>query len=188
MIRSLSHSAILLAAVCSLFPTAVLAAGQCLKRGDSLGVFYVTKVAGAEDDGVMVGQDLCYRCRYGSSPMVIVFARETGGNVTELVRQLDQAVLEYQELKFKGLVTLIGEDVAEVKKAACAVATQAQVKRLPVVVAKETQSGPPNYKLTDESAVTIIVARDSQVFSTHVFTADSIDVAMVMSDVQEILN
>ena len=50
-----------------------------LQQGDSVGVFYVTKVAGATNDGVAPGEQLCYRCRYGSSPIIMVFARRTGG-------------------------------------------------------------------------------------------------------------
>jgi hypothetical protein len=188
MSRSRLAKAFLLAAVCSLVPSVVIAAGQRLRRGDSIGVFYVTKVAGAKDDGVEVGQDLCYRCRYGSSPMVIVFVRDTGGRVPELVRQLDHAVDMHEESSFKSLVTLIGEDAAQLKEAACRIAELADVKRVPIVVAKETQTGPLNYKLPDESAVTVVIAKDSQVVATHVFSADSIDVAAVMNDVRQMLN
>ncbi len=48
-------------------------AEECLKQGDPIGAFYVTKVAGADEDGVPVGEELCYRCKYGSRPMVMVF-------------------------------------------------------------------------------------------------------------------
>ena len=44
-----------------------------LQVGERIGAFYVTKLAGAEDDGVAVGKNLCYRCKNGGRPQVMVF-------------------------------------------------------------------------------------------------------------------
>ncbi len=189
MSRMFLGNALTLALVCS---TAVTAGADtstedALKQGDSIGVFYVTKVAGAEDDGVEPGEELCYRCRYGSRPMVMMFARDTGGKVTDLVKQIDAAVAKNEDVSLKALLTLIGEDAASLKEDASKIAKKAAVKNVPVVVAKETKTGPLNYKLADDAAVTIIVAKDSQVVNTHVFAADKIDIAAVMADVQQIL-
>lgn len=164
-----------------------ISAAECLQQGDAVGVFYVTKVAGAEDDGVIPGEHLCYRCRYGSRPLVMVFARRTGGRLTELVRRLDRAVATNQDSRLKGLVTFVGEDAAEMKLSAESVAEMAAVKKVPLVVAKEPITGPINYKLSADAAITIVVAKDSQVVNTHTFDVDTIDVAKVMTDVQQIL-
>jgi hypothetical protein len=161
---------------------------ECLKQGDSIGVFYVTKVAGAEDDGVEPGEDLCYRCRYGSRPMVMVFARDTGGNVPELLKKIEAAVVANEDASFQGLMTLVGEDAAKLKEEAGKLAKKSSVKKVPVVVAKETKTGPLNYRLPSDVAVTIVVARDSQVVNTYLYAADEIDIAAVMSEVQQMLN
>lgn len=120
--------------------------------------------------------------------MVIVFARDTGGKVTDLVKQLDAAVAKNEDASLKGLLTLIGEDAASLKEDASKIAEKAGVKNVPVVVAKETKTGPLNYKLAGDAAVTIVVAKDSQVVNTHVYSADKIDIAAVMADVQQILH
>jgi hypothetical protein len=158
-----------------------------LQQGDSVGVFYVTKVAGATNDGVAPGEQLCYRCRYGSSPIIMVFARRTGGRVTELVRRIDMAVSSNRRRRLKGLVTIMGENSYDVKKAAGKVATAAEVTHVPVVVAKELQTGPLNYKLPADAEVTVVVAKDSQVVNTHTFTSEKVDVAAVMNDIERIL-
>ena len=158
-----------------------------LRRGDSVGVFYVTKVAGAEDDGVRPGEQLCYRCRYGSSPMVMVFARRTGGRVTELVKRIDKAVFSNRKRRLKGLVTMMGKDSSSVKLAAGKVAAAAEVEYVPVVVAKEVQTGPLNYKLPADADVTVVVAKDSQVVRTHTYTSEKVDIAAVMDEVERIL-
>ncbi len=165
-----------------------LAAEPCLKQGDSVGVFYVTKVAGAEDDGVFPGENLCYRCRYGSRPLVMVFARRSGGRLTELVRRLDRAVASNRDSSLKGLITFVGETPTEAKESAASCAKSAAVKTVPVVVANEANTGPVNYKLATDAAVTIVVAKDSQVIHTHTYDVDTIDVATVMSEVQQIIH
>ncbi len=162
-------------------------ADPCLQRGDAVGVFYVTKVAGAVDDGVVPGEQLCYRCRYGSRPMVMVFARRTGGRLTELIRRLDRAVASNRRSSLKGMVTFVGGDATELKQRAAAVAEEAAVKKVPVVVAQETEKGPSNFKLPADAAVTVVVAKDSQVVNTHTFDEDNINVSEVMTDVQQIL-
>ena len=186
-------NALFVALICSIAATdgtarAETSTADSLKQGDSIGVFYVTKVAGAEDDGVEPGEDRCYRCRYGSSPMVMIFARDTGGRVTDLVKQLDAEVEKNEDAGLKGLLSLIGENAATLKEDASKIAKKAAVKNVPVVIAKETKTGPLNYKLSDDAAVTIVVAKDNQVVSTHIFAAEEIDIAAVMAEVQQILH
>ncbi|TWU34449.1 hypothetical protein [Novipirellula artificiosorum] len=161
---------------------------SCLKAGDSIGAFYVTKVAGAEDDGVEQGQELCYRCRYGSRPMVMVFARDTGGKMPELLKQLDSAVSKNEDAKLKGLVTLLGDDAEALKANAEKLAATTSAKHVPLVVAKDSKTGPANYKISPEAVITVVVANDSQIISTKTFAANEIDIAGIMKDVQGMLN
>lgn len=162
---------------------------QCLKAGSSLPAFYVTKVAGADDDGVEPGQELCYRCKYGSRPMVMVFARDTGGNVNDLVKQLDTTVAANKEAQLKGFVTLMGKDAKALKDTATKVAKTSGAKMVPVVVAQQNVKGPASYKIDEKAAVTVVIANDSQVVASHTFaTADKVDVAAVMGEVKKMLN
>ena len=159
-----------------------------LKQGDAIGAFYVTKAGGAVDDGVEEGEELCYRCRYGSRPMVIVFARDTSGKVSELIKEIDTAVTANEESQLKGLLTLLGKDADALMAQATQLADKASVKQVAVVVAKETQTGPTNYKISADAAVTVVIANDSQVVATHTFDADKIDIAAVMNEVKQMLN
>ncbi len=158
-----------------------------LKKGDAAGAFYVTKVAGAEEDGVTVGTELCYRCRYGSRPMVMVFTRSTDGAVPKLMQQLDSAIVDNEASQFRALVTLMGDDAAKVKENAIQIAERSGVKHLPVVVAKETAGGPANYRLSESADVTIVVASDSQVVSANTYDSDRIDIAAIMGEVNALV-
>lgn len=162
------------------------AADDCLEKGDAVGAFYVTKIAGAVNDGVKCGQELCYRCRYGSRPMVMVFARETTPELVKLVKEIDSAIAEDNESQLRGLVTFMGEDVAEVKDDASVFAEESGVKHLPVAIAKDTQTGPPNYKL-DNSAITVFIAEDSQLVSMHRSKTERINASSLMGRVRQLI-
>ena len=160
--------------------------GLC--KGDSIGAFYVTKVGGAEGDGVEVGESLCYRCRYGGRPMVMVFARKAGSNVEKFVKDLDQAVGEASDADLKGLVTMLGAESETLEKEAKTLTSHTGVKNVPVVVSKDPENGPGSYKLNPTAEITVVIADRSQVVAKHEFSADSIDTAAVMSDVKSVLN
>ncbi len=159
-----------------------------LSAGDDVGAFLVTKVAGAKDDNVDNGDSLCYRCKYGQRPMVIVFTRVTDGSVPKLVEQLDAAVAKHSKNQLKGFVTLIGKEQKELTSEGQAMASKLGDKNIPIVVAKDSENGPSNYKLDANTAVTVVLVNHSQVVARHNFAADKVDVAAVMKQVNEMLN
>ena len=158
-----------------------------LKSGDPIGAFYVTKVAGAEEDGVKAGQELCYRCKYGQRPMVMVFTRKGGEKVNQLVKELDSCVAANSEAQLRGFVTVMGEDQAEVKNSAKAIIEKSGAKMIPVAIS-DSPNGPANYRLDPEAEVTVIVANESQVVASHSFAADKVDVAAVIKEVTKTIN
>jgi hypothetical protein len=159
---------------------------QC---GDSIGAFYVTKVAGAEDDGVDQGQNLCYRCRNGAKPQVIVFTRSTNKKVAELVKQLDKAVSENESSKLRVFVNLLGDDKEELSDKAKKFAVRSEVKNVPFVVPNEFENGPENYGINAKADVTIMLASDLGVKSTFAFAnAKDVNIDLVLKDLSKILN
>jgi hypothetical protein len=161
---------------------------ESLKQGDPIGPFMVTKVAGAEDDGVETGESLCYRCRYGSRPMVMVFSRDAGASVAKLVKEIDSAVSANPDSELKGLVTLLGKDRDQLKQQASQLIQDSGAKHVPMVISEDPEHGPSDYGIDAAADVTVIVANDSQVVATHTFNADSVDAAKVMSEVKQLLN
>ncbi len=159
-----------------------------LKQGDPIGAFEVTKVAGAEDDGVEAGETLCYRCRYGSGPMVMVFARDGGEKLAMLVKELDSATKSNANSPLKSFVTLLGSDRESLKQQAEKIVSASGAKNIPVTIANDTEHGPVAYKISEDAEVTVIVANDSQVVATHTFKAAGIDTAKIMSDIKQLFN
>ena len=95
---------------------AVAVAGE-LKSGpqpdQAIGPFDVVKCGGGTDDDVSVGEQLCYRCRYGNRPMVMVFTRTVNDTVAALTSKLNEEVAEHKDAKLSAFVNLIGDDNRE---------------------------------------------------------------------------
>ena len=159
------------------------------QTGDSLGAFYVTKVAGAENDGIDEGQNLCYRCRNGKRPQVVVFTRSTNPKVAELVQKLDKAVAENESSQLRVFVNLLGEDKEELSDKAKKFAAKARAKNVPIVVPNEFENGPDNYGINEKADVTIMLASDLGVKASHaVRKASQLNVDSVIEDLSKILN
>src|SRR6056300_1510235 len=63
---------------------------SCPQPGESVGAFIVTKVAGNAEDGVADGKALCYRCKMGARPVVMVFARSGDASLAKLVKKIEE--------------------------------------------------------------------------------------------------
>ena len=158
------------------------------QTGDSLGAFYVTKIAGAEEDGIEQGQNLCYRCKNGRRPQVVVFTRSTSPKVAQLVRKLDKAVADNASSKLCVFVNFLGDDKEEVSDEAEKFAARSKAKNVPFVVPNEFENGPDNYGINSKAEITITLASDANVKATHAFaSAKDMDVASVLNDINKIL-
>ena len=160
-----------------------------LQAGATIGAFDVTKVAGAEDDGVAVDANLCYRCKNGNSPQVMIFTRSSDEQVVKLVQKLDAALAENSSKKLRAFVNVIGEDKASATKEAKKLASATKAKEVPFVVPNEVENGPGDYGLNSKAAVTVILAKRGEVKASHAFaSAKDVSVDAVIADLAKILS
>lgn len=162
-------------------------AGANLNVGDPVGTFRVIKVAGGDDDGVEIGATLCYRCRYGSSPMALVFVRRSSTQIDDLIQSLDHAIQTHPNEKLRGLVVLLGDDTAKLKEQAEQLADRTGVERVPVVVSVDGNAGPPAYRLSTADEVSVVVAKDSQVVATQFSAADRVRADTILKHIEAML-
>ena len=78
------------------------------KVGTGIAAFNVTKLCGAESDGIKAGNNLCYRCRNGARPQVMVFTRSTDAKVADLVNKLDKAIMSNSDSQLRVFVNFMG--------------------------------------------------------------------------------
>lgn len=161
-----------------------------LEPGKFVGAFFVTKCAGADEDGVEVGKNLCYRCKNGGRPQIMVFARDvTDKNVVKLIQELDKAIADNSEKELRAFVNVLGEDKEELSSTAKEAAKTTKAKNVPFVVPNEFENGPDNYGLNSKAEVTVILATGGQVKANHaVADAKDLKVDDVLADVKKLVN
>ncbi|QDV67762.1 hypothetical protein Poly24_14660 [Rosistilla carotiformis] len=183
---SLLSLAIALAFVGSVSAKDALVSGP--QEGDRIGAFYVTKCAGASDDGVEEGKNLCYRCKNGSRPQVMVFTRSTDAKVIDLVKKLDAAIGKNEDAQLKAFVNLMGDSKEDLNESAKDMAAKTKASHIPFVVPNEFENGPDNYGINAKAAVTVVMAGNAQVKASYaVADAKDLDVDAVVANLSKIL-
>ncbi len=161
-----------------------------LQNGESVGAFTVEKCAGAVDDNVEVGKNLCYRCMLGSKPVVMVFARKADKNLGALVKELDKAVASHSDQKLSSFVNLIGEKPDDLKKAAKDFAKENQVKNVALVVPEANENGPPEFNISPNAEVTVMLYTKGKVEANYAVAPGQLDsktIAAIIGDTSKIL-
>ena len=159
-----------------------------LQAGEFIGPFYVTKTAGAEEDGVKVGANLCYRCKNGSRPQVMVFTRSSNDKVVELVKSLDAEMKKNESKQLRAFVNVMAEDKTDAAEAAKTLAASSKATNVPFVVPNEVENGPDDYGLNSKAEVTIILANGGKVIANHAYASGAeVDVKAVVADLSKIL-
>lgn len=160
-----------------------------LKVGEDVGPFDVTKLAGAENDSVKVGQQLCYRCKNGSRPQVMVFTRSTDEKVLALVKKLDAQMAKNSDKQLRGFVNLLGENKDAAADSAKKLAANSKVSNVPFVVPNEYENGPADYGLNAKAEITVLVAKEGKVTANHAYAkAKDLDVDTIVKDIEKAVN
>ena len=137
--------------------------------GDSVGAFTVLKVAGNPDDGFPVGKSGCYRCKTGSKPVVMVFARSADEKLAKLLKKIEEEVEEHQDEKLMSFVNMIGADADSLKKATEEFASKHGITRIAFVVPEDAKDGPADFKIAPDADVTVVCYREGKVKANHAF-------------------
>jgi hypothetical protein len=156
-----------------------------LQVGEYPGAFNVADVTGPS-----AGQKLCYRCRYGSQPVVSIFARKIDDNVTKLVKEIDGVVGKHRDERMAAFVVLLTDSPDDAEGQLKKVASDNKIGHTPLTVFENTV-GPAKYKINKDADVTVMMWVESDVKVNHAFAADALNadaISKVVSDTQKILN
>jgi len=161
------------------------------QTGEGVGAYQVTKVAGAESEGVKDGSNLCYRCRMGSRPVVMVFARSADKSLAQLTKELDQVVAKNSDKKLASFVNLLGKDEDALKKQAAEFVNGNKLENVAFVVPHDQPNGPGSYKINPEADVTVLIYREGKVVVNHTLAAGKLNdgaIKQIVADTAKILN
>lgn len=137
------------------------------QTGEMVGAFTVTKVAGNPDDGVADGKTLCYRCKMGQRPVVMVFARSADEKFAKFLKKLEGELEEHADEKLTAFVNMIGTDAEALKKDAADFVAKHDIKRVAFVVPEDSENGPPEFKIAPEAEITIVCYKEGKVKANH---------------------
>lgn len=116
-----------------------------------------------------------------------MFAREVNPGLTGLVKKLEAATQTYSDCSFRAVVVLLSDD-DKMEKTLKELADKEGLKK--VVLALESQSGPPNYKLAKDAEVTVLLYEHKKVKKNFAFEKGKLtdkDADAVVGSVKEIL-
>lgn len=137
--------------------------------GETVGAMTVTKVTGNPLDGVPDGKTLCYRCKMGSRPVVMVFARTADTGLAKLLKKLDEEIEEHQSAKLTGFVNMLGTDAETLKRDTAEFVKLHGIERIAFVVPEESANGPTDYKIAPDADLTVVCFKGGKVQANHAF-------------------
>jgi hypothetical protein len=175
----------MLALVAMLAACAWVQAEECLTVGDSVGAFNVVDVTGPS-----AGEKLCYRCQYGNRPVVTVFARKMTPEVASLTKEIDTVVGSNSDKKMAAFVVMLTDQPETVESTLKTVAKEQGIKNTPLTTF-DGNAGPANYKLAQDSEVTVMMWVKGKVAVNKSFKAGELTkdtVAASVKDTAKILN
>ena len=162
------------AAACLLAVAGAAFAADKLESGLPVGEGPVPAFNVRDITGPNKGKTLCYRCQYGARPVVTVFTRELNDTVKDLVKKIDAQVGENKEKKMAAFVVVLTEDPDAVEPKIEALAKDAKIANTPLTIV-EGAAGPPEYKLSKDAEVTVMMWVDSEVKVNQAFAKGKLD-------------
>ncbi len=150
-----------------------------LPVGERVPAFNVRDITGPHK-----GETLCYRCQYGTRPVVTIFTREVNDSVTDLIAKIDAVVGKNKDSKMAAFVCVITEDSEKVEKQLEALAKDKKIANTPLTIIEGT-TGPDNYKLSKDAAVTVMMWNESTVKVNEAFGKSTLDAKTIEKLVAE---
>lgn len=175
-----SLSAVL--AVASVAYAAELKSG--LKVGESVGAFDVTDCSGPNE-----GKTLCYRCQYGTRPVVAVFTRRLDADLTGLVKKIDDTVAKNSDKKMAAFVVYLSDEPDAAKSKLKGIAKSLNIAKTPLTTF-QTNEGPDSYKISRDAEVTVMMWNNSKVAGSYAFAKDKIsdkDIEKIVADAAQMV-
>jgi hypothetical protein len=158
-----------------------------LEKGAKVPAFYVKDITGPAKDG----DELCYRCRYGSQPVVTIFAKEMTDEVAALTKELDGVVAKNRDQKMAGFVVLLSDDPAKCAPSLTKTADKMKIEQLPLTISVDGIKGPKGYKINEKADVTVMMWVDNTVKVSEGFNKGDLTkeaIAKLVGETKQILD
>lgn len=135
------------------------------------------------------GEKYCLYCKYGSSPVVAIFARQVTPELTKLIKRIDEATDKNKERGMGSYVVFLSDSDAlekELKQLA------KKEKTEQCVLAIDDPEGPTakDYKIAPEADVTVVLYSALTIKANHAFKKGELNdkaIDAIVADLAKIL-
>lgn len=117
-------------------------------------------------NGENAGEKACLYCRYGMSPVVMVFARSATPEVITLAKKLEAEVKKHQDAELNACVVFCSDD-GGLKSQLEAIVSKEGLKD--VTLAIDNPAGPKGYNIAKEADVVVLLYKDRKVIANHAY-------------------
>lgn len=151
------------------FGSVVVAADSAgLPLGESVAPFNVRDVTGPS-----AGKTLCYRCKFGSKPVVTIFTRDVTPEVVSLVKKVDSQIAANKDKQLSSFVVVLTNDPDTTEAKLKEIAKKEKIS-VPLTI-MEGDAGPEEYKLQKEAETTVMMWVDGTLKVNEAFSKGKLD-------------
>jgi hypothetical protein len=140
-----------------------------LKVGDKVPTFYVRAITGP-----LKNKSVCYVCRNGDRPVVMLFIRQITPDLKQLLKGIDGEVDEHRASGLRSFGVFLAGDTKELLPQVQTLAFDEKIN-LPLTIAAAPSDGSAGRTIHREAALTVILYRDQTVTSNFAFRVDELD-------------
>jgi len=135
-----------------------------LQVGESVPQFYVRAVTGP-----LKNKSVCYVCRNGDRPVIMLLARKVTPELTKLLKDVDQLVDRHRANGLRGFgVFVAAVDAKDLLPRLQTVSFDEDLS-LPLTIAVSSTEGPTGQKLHADAALTVVLYREQSVVANFAF-------------------
>jgi hypothetical protein len=167
-------------------PLAVVAAGSA-NSGPQVGEMVPGPFQPLNVNGPAAGKNACLYCRYGTNPVVMIFAREASPQLVSLLGRVDAATAAHGD-EALGSCAIFCNNAEELPGQLAQLAKQCNLNH--IVLATFAADGPPRYKIAPDADVTILLYTHGTVKANHSFKKGELteaSIETIMADLPQIL-
>ncbi|NQV23714.1 MAG: hypothetical protein HQ518_05030 [Rhodopirellula sp.] len=139
------------------------------EAGSTIHQFFVRAVTGPHRN-----RSVCYVCRYGNRPVVMVLIQQSDPNLAVMLKAIDAIVDDNRVSGLRSFGVLVTDDSARAVPILQTMAFDEQI-RMPLTAATTAIAGPGCHNLHEDAATTVILYRGQQAVENFAFAKGEIN-------------
>ncbi len=155
------------------------------KSGATIHSFFVRAVTGPHRN-----RSVCYVCRYGSRPVVMVFVQKVDRKLPALLKAVDKIVDKNRATGLRSFGVLVTDESSRAVPVLQTMAFDERI-RMPLTAATTAVAGPGGNRLHRDAATTVVLYREQKAVTNLAFKYGKLNdeaIGSVLDGIEELLD